>query len=262
MGIRARLAVVSVSAFAVGVLLGPWVFGPPGAPAPAASDPAPSSAVLSEPEVPVNYATEQPELPTQPPVLTDVQEANLLAGVRGDTVPPTGSGVLRIATGASPAPAGDAPLTTIRVEVETGLDVDDAQLATFVINSLNDPRGWSERGLARFEWTDGEADLRVVLATPGTTDALCAPLETNGLWSCGRDGQAILNAERWFFGAEAFLDGGGDLTGYRQYLVNHEVGHLLGRSHDSCPGPGQPSPVMVQQSISLEGCQPNSWPSP
>jgi hypothetical protein len=66
----------------------------------------------------------------------------------------------------------------------------------------------------------------------------------------------VINVDRWSNGAAAY---GTDLTGYRQYLLNHEVGHALGRRHARCPTSGAPEPVMVQQTISLDGCTPNPW---
>ena len=87
---------------------------------------------------------------------------------------------------------------------------------------------------------------------------MCAPLNTHGDYSCGRYGHAAINHTRWVQATEEFPD----LTQYRQYVVNHEVGHLLGRQHVSCPAAGELAPIMQQQSIRVAPCLPNAWPFP
>lgn len=237
----------------VGVLLAPRLFGLAQEAEPPTAQPASSS--------PVTLSTESPSTP-ESPSLTAAEEADRLAGVRSHRVPEAGTGDLRIVPGDAAAPGDAETVMTVRVEVEQGLDIDDAAFATFVMDTLNDPRGWGADGSVSFAMTDGEADIRVVLATPATVDEMCAPLATNGTWSCGRYGHAAINADRWVLGADAWAEADGDITEYRHYLVNHEVGHLLGHPHESCPATGDPAPVMVQQSISLQGCEPNAWPSP
>ena len=54
---------------------------------------------------------------------------------------------------------------------------------------------------------------------------------------------------------------GGSLRDYRHMVVNHETGHWLGHGHASCTGAGQPAQVMQQQSMSLQGCSFNAWPT-
>jgi hypothetical protein len=147
------------------------------------------------------------------------------------------------------------------VEVEGGLGIDAAAFADAVETTLADPRSWGAGGRRAMQRVDDadEADLRVALASPDTTDRLCAPLETGGYFSCANGARAVLNVARWLRGAPSYE---GDLEAYRSYVVNHEVGHTLGFGHADCPGPGQPAPVMLQQTKGLEGCTRGPWPYP
>jgi Protein of unknown function (DUF3152) len=145
------------------------------------------------------------------------------------------------------------------VEVEGGLPVPPAQFAAEVHRILNSPLGWGQGGRTmRFvRVQDGPVDVRVSLSSPALTDRECAPLQTEGQVSCFNHGRAVINAERWLYGAPTY---GTDLRDYRSYLISHEVGHSLGHHHVHCPHPGAPAPVMEQQTKSLEGCRPNWLP--
>lgn len=156
-------------------------------------------------------------------------------------------------------------LVRVGISVEGGLGVDGADFAGAVLATLGDERGWQTEDNVRFRFVSasqpaaGErVDLTVVLASPTTTDRLCAPLSTAGQVSCNSGGRAVINARRWLLGVPWF---DGDLTLYRQYVVNHEVGHGLGHGHTSCRGVGRPSPVMAQQTLGLKGCTPWAWPT-
>lgn len=182
-------------------------------------------------------------------------------GVEGIEVAASASGEFLVRKGSEPAPAGRAT-HSVRIEVEEGLPISVEEFSEFVMASLNDERSWAKDGAFAFSRTDGEASIRIMLASPSTTDGLCVPLETNGKWSCGRNGRVVINADRWINNAPAFAEAGGDIVSYRHYLLNHEIGHLIGFDHVSCTTPGQAAPVMVQQSMSLEGCTPNGWVHP
>jgi hypothetical protein len=163
-------------------------------------------------------------------------------------------------TAAPPESAGHGRVLRYAVEVERGLPFSAAAFAAEVHRVLNDPRGWGKGRLLRFRRVqDGPVRFRVSLSSPAMTDRMCLPLHTHGRLSCHSHGRSVINARRWGQGARPYGD---DLAAYREYLINHEVGHALGHGHRSCPGRGRPAPVMVQQTKSLYGCRANPWPFP
>lgn len=176
-----------------------------------------------------------------------------------DRVAVMGSGRFDIAGGAHER-YGEGRTWTYLVEVEEGIGITAAAFAVEVESILLDPRSWTGGGRVTFERrSDGPVDIRVTLATPGTVDEECAPLETVGRYSCWNGERAMINLDRWLEGSSTYA---GDLHGYRRYLINHEVGHGLGRGHVGCPTPGLPAPVMMQQTIRVDGCVPSPWPHP
>jgi hypothetical protein len=175
------------------------------------------------------------------------------------TVVPRGDGDLHVVPGTS-APSGTGRRTPYVVEVEGGLGVEVPAFVAEVERVLADPRSWGAGGRRSFQRVPGgDVRFRVALASPATTDRLCAPLDTAGRVSCANGDRAVLNAARWVAGARSYA---GHLHAYRAYVVNHEVGHALGRGHQACPGPGAPAPVMLQQTLGLDGCEQNPWPYP
>lgn len=154
----------------------------------------------------------------------------------------------------------------LSIEIEDGVSIDEETFAATVAGILSDSRGWQKEDRVHFVPVSPEqvaagagVDVRVTLATPALTGKLCGPLNvTKANVSCWWGGRAVLNLYRWIRGATSY---GTDLTSYRTYLVNHEVGHGLGHRHSKCPGAGRPAPIMVQQTLSLEGCTAWPWPT-
>jgi hypothetical protein len=155
---------------------------------------------------------------------------------------------------------GDGELRTYRIEVEPEVGVNPRSFTDLAERILSDERGWTGAG----DWAlqrvaAPTADIRVVLATPATVDRLCAQagLNTHGEVSCWNGRFAALNIDRWRGGAKGFS---GPPQQYREYLLNHEVGHGLGYRHRACPRPGAPAPVMQQQTYATKPCKANGWP--
>ena len=116
---------------------------------------------------------------------------------------------------------------------------------------LSDPNGWEGHGY-RFKRVDHNPAVVIRLSSPATLrkngcdDHLsCAELGGRRMW---------LNSWRWLHGARASKQ---DLDNYRQYMVSHEIGHILGYDHFKCPGVGEAAPIMLQQTLGLHGCAPN-----
>ncbi len=156
----------------------------------------------------------------------------------------------------APAPSARAPMTTVSVRYRVDVRVPDGQgFAPFVAATMTDPRGWKR---ARFDIReDPDADFVVVLAEGDEVDRLCKPYDTFNKYSCQNGPVVAINAERWREGVEHWPY---DLDHYRTMIVNHEMGHLLGQRHRTCPGPGRTAPEMQPQSGSLHGCRANAWP--
>jgi hypothetical protein len=178
---------------------------------------------------------------------------------RAKAVPQRGAGSFAVAPGRTEV-AGTGQLMTYRVESENGSGEAAGGFAAQVDKTLADGRGWTAKG----EWafrrvSSGPVDFVVRLATPDTVDKICgaAGLFTGGFTSC-RTGQfVVVNLARWEL---AVPDYEGNVALYRQYVVNHEVGHRLGHGHELCSGPGKLAPIMQQQTYGLNGCAANGWP--
>jgi hypothetical protein len=177
------------------------------------------------------------------------------------------------------------------VEVEDGVDpssyAGDDSFARTVEATLSDTRSWVGTGKVSLQRVDGSfpnPDFRVRLTSPitATRADLCGfgiPFPTS-CYIRGFQRSVVINLSRWVRGALAF---GADMGTYRQYAINHEVGHALGKSHVGCQDNGALAPVMMQQTFGVSNdyvaqlnqvdiynskavptdgktCKPNAWP--
>ncbi|WP_329380942.1 DUF3152 domain-containing protein [Streptomyces sp. NBC_01351] len=176
------------------------------------------------------------------------------------TTAPARPGVFT-ASASSGKPQGKGPARRWRVEVEEGSGVDPDAAAKAIEAILADPRGWTRDPAYGFQLAGpGQpVDFTVKIATPTTTDRLCEVVtpELIGETNCRAGHTVVVNLKRWQEGSPQFS---GPVEEYRALIVNHEVGHELGREHETCPGPGKPAPAMMQQIKGLLGCKANAWP--
>lgn len=142
-------------------------------------------------------------------------------------------------------------------------DQSSSSLATFSAlanQTLNDPRGWAQLGVSFKEVPSG-GQFNLILAAAHRVPSY-APGACSAEWSCRVGVSVIINEMRWNGATPAWNSAGGGLRDYRHMVVNHEVGHWLGHDHRSCSAPGAYAPLMLQQSIDLQGCKFNPWPLP
>jgi hypothetical protein len=235
-----------------------WIDFGAGPPADAPTDRPPATPVVPPPVSPDTLAAPSPPSPA-PPVLS------LPGGFPDD-----GPGTFRFALTEGEVLGTSGPVLRFRLAVEDTVEEDLEVFAEFVDATLGDGRGWTTGGERRFQRVpeDGTYEFTIYLATGATAGRMCAtaglnvlaPTLPDGGVSCHFTGHVVLNLHRWRMSVPHFIDAGETLETYRQMVLNHEVGHALGRGHEACPGPGEPAPVMQQQTIRLDGCVAYPWP--
>jgi hypothetical protein len=158
------------------------------------------------------------------------------------------------------------------IEVENGITgINLKQFATLVDDTLRDPRSWAAHGVRLQRVDSGPVDFHITLTSADTVRTICGwqiHVETSCYMPAGpssKVNRVVIDNARWVRGAAAYV---GDLTAYREYLVNHEDGHALGHQHAHECLPGGLAPAMMQQTIGLRDaetgtlCQANPWPYP
>ncbi|UVE94818.1 DUF3152 domain-containing protein [Dietzia sp. B32] len=202
----------------------------------------------------------------------------------GPFVEAAGGGFRTVPGDTDPVGSPSAERYTYTVEIEDGIDTTDfggdESVARMVDATLANPKSWTADGAVAFQRVTGaEPAFRVSLASPITVRENCGyDIELEASCYNSATGRVYLNLARWVRGARSFQ---GDIGSYRQYLVNHEVGHAIGYpAHDPCPADGALAPIMMQQTFGVnngdihkldpEGvvpdnddtCRYNAWPFP
>jgi hypothetical protein len=239
-----------------------------------------------------------PSSSSGPPVATERPAVPVFTGSgtavlpTGPAIPQVGAGTWHVVPGSGPVVGTGHHLYHYQVAVEDGIDPaayggDDA-FAGDVAATLADPRSWIAAGTISLQRVDAgypNPDFVISLTTPNTDHRpdLCG-FEIGYEASCWRPSahRVVINLARWVRGALAF---DGDLGLYRQYAINHEVGHVFGNQHVGCATNGGLAPVMMQQTFGVSDdyvfdlnqgdpanknrvprdgkvCRANAWPYP
>jgi hypothetical protein len=218
-------------------------------------------------------------------------DANLPAGTLpdGGLYTEAGDKTYHVVPGTTPQVGqGTAKVFRYSVEIENGLDPTmyggDSAFAQMVDQTLDNPKSWTHNPQFAFIRIDeGKPDFRISLVSPDTVREGCGyefRLETscyNPSYGADRQSRVFVNEARWVRGAVPFE---GDVGSYRQYVINHEVGHAIGYvRHEPCDRQGGLAPVMMQQTFSTSNddgakfdpesvkpdgktCRFNPWPYP
>jgi len=122
-----------------------------------------------------------------------------------------------------------------------------------------DPHGWNQ-GDVTLIYAESGCDYTAWLSAASSMTSFGGVCDN--YYSCRSGPNVVVNYDRWQGATDPWNAAHGSLEDYRVMVINHETGHWLGFAHRHCAAPGQLAPVMQQQSIDLEGCTFNPWPTP
>jgi hypothetical protein len=141
---------------------------------------------------------------------------------------------------------------TYSVVVDPDVNFSLQDFAIDVAICLADPNGWESKGYRFFQVRRNPQVMIRLTSRAGLRKVGC-----DETLSCAEVGgnEILINADNWKNGSAR---SGQDLNGYRQYVISHEMGHILGQGHAKCLAKGQLAPIMLQQTLGLRGCLPNT----
>lgn len=157
----------------------------------------------------------------------------------------------------STSKSGGNKTVTYTVKTKGSTKSNLAQFSAMANQTLNSSRGWGQLGF-KFKEVSSGGSFHLILSEASQVPSFSSGCSAE--WSCRVGVSVIINDDRWQGATDAWNEAGGDIRGYRHMVINHEVGHWLGHDHATCPAKGAYAPVMLQQSIDLEGCKFNPWP--
>lgn len=166
----------------------------------------------------------------------------------------------------------------VQVDAHVAGEFDVEEFARQVVRILGLPQGWRRWGFGFTRVFPDEAGAKQMRQRRGLyfTIKLAHNTDVIELGGLSFDGMSVadcsenlvrINADRWRGGAKpnpSDAVSGMPLSAYRQYVVLHEVGHILSQCspthHQRACAPCGRAPVMMQQTNGVGKCQWNPWP--
>lgn len=157
--------------------------------------------------------------------------------------------------------------------VETGLDDDVRDFEKAVNHILTLSGGWNRWGFAFvpvYPDASGARHMRerlkqymtIQLCSNATISQFGPDFDGMSVADCSHNFIRI-NVDRWHTGPKP-ADATMPLSDYRQYVILHEVGHVLSRCspthHQTACAPDGRAPIMMQQTNGVGNCEWNPWP--
>lgn len=157
----------------------------------------------------------------------------------------------------------------VSIVIDDNVDYSIIQFTNIVKSILTVKRGWSKLGYnfvfvsnQLFNLIKSKKKILIRLSKNETIAKECRFNINEKLSCCDMAKKNVLiNYYRWENGSNNNNEHHDSLKDYRIYVINHEVGHALGRGHTKCnPKKCDKVPVMMQQTLSIGKCKKNVWP--
>lgn len=132
----------------------------------------------------------------------------------------------------------------------------------YIIDILDDPRGWADVGYVFKMVPVNEADVIIYKKSRLAMSKRFQRPDLAGMSVCVRSVpiEIWIHNDNWSSPPKNFI---GSKSVYQAYVIQHEMGHAIGYSHhDPLPDPTLPCPVMYQQTRgTIDRCRSNPWVS-
>ena len=166
----------------------------------------------------------------------------------------------------------------VTVHPDVAAEVPTEDFARQASHILDLPRGWRRWGfrfVRVYPDADGAAQMRrrraqyfTLQLAPNAEIRKFGAKDFDGMSVCDCGHNMVhINADRWRGGAKPTTTDNVrhmPLAAYRQYVILHEVGHILSQCspthHQKKCAPCGRAPIMMQQTNGVGNCQWNPWP--